>query len=234
MKPSSPNLYLLGEEHGSVMYLESGQIQHLITEFMTIDYAIALFVSRLDAEICKQYLNQCDQNRYKVLVNSNQRVGIIKEVGDTPASLVVGFVLDQATGTLVVQGGIYSLMHFSLNPDDQSWLLDGGSKPAVSVIDSARRTLSQMGGHTYIDELEELEKLDEKSLSNLAKIAVQQAGILQSGNPTIAAVFSPRRKAWIELKQDNNKTKSTTSIASQSFWQRIAKFFGLGGHHGSF
>jgi len=206
-KSSDTSTFLLGEVHGALMSLPSGQITP-VTEFVTIGYsggeAVAVFASRLDAEICRQYLNQRNQhgskNRYQVIVNSDQRVGILKRTGNPPARLIVGFVVDHVTHKLVVQGGLYSLMHYDLHMADQHWLLCGGAKPDYSVIDSVRRDFLMMGVPNYLDELTEIESLDEKSLVDLAKLAVLQIGSLSSGVPAVPVVFSLRHKSWIELK----------------------------------
>lgn len=203
---SAPNTYLLGETQQSVMCMASGLIAP-ITEFMTISFtggeAVALFNSRLDAEICREYLNRQNhegkRNQYELVANTDSRVQILKIIGNPPARLVVGFVADQVARKLVVQGGLYSLMHFELHSADQNWLLNGWKKPPHSVMDSVRREFSRMGEPDYQDELAELGKLDEKNLASLAKLAVLQVGSLPAGNPRIPVVFSPRRKGWVEL-----------------------------------
>lgn len=208
MKSSSiRNTYLLGEAHGAVLRLATGQSTP-ITEFLTISFAygkaIALFASKLDAEICRQYLNRQShdghKNCYAVVASTDPRVGILKQVGNPPARLVVGFVLDQATGKLVVQGGLYSLMHFNLHTADQEWLLNGGRKPSHSVIESVHSAFSGMGVPSHMDELTELDSLDDRMLVKLAETAIQKIGSLPIGNPAVPAVFSPRRQDWVTFQ----------------------------------
>jgi hypothetical protein len=210
-KMEDKSFYLLGEMRGTAITIPQLEATE-VTEFLTIGFpiggveheAVAVFMSKLDAEICRQYLNRQNhegsRNTYELLANTDSQVQIIKKTGNRPARLVVGFVLDQTTRKLVVQGGLYSLMHFDLHATDQDWLLNGGQKPAHSVMESVRREFLRMGEPGYQDELAELEKLDEKSLISLAKLAVLQVGALPVGNPTIPAVFSPRRQGWAELQ----------------------------------
>lgn len=204
------SFYLLGEHQGTLITTPQLEVTQ-VTEFQTIGFSVggveheatAVFLSRLDAEISRQYLNRQNhegsRNQYELVANTDSRVQILEKSGNPLARLVVGFVLDETTRQLVVQGGLYSLMHFGLQIDDQNWLLNGGEKPAHSMMESLQAEFAKMGEPTFLDELAELEKLDQKSLVSLAKLAVLQVGSLPVGNPTIPAVFSPRRKGWVEL-----------------------------------
>ena len=84
LNQSHQKFYLLGEPKGVVAVLPSGKLSQ-ITDFHTLNddenmsgQAIAIYLSRLDAEIHRQYLNlQCDEgqkNNFALIEHSDERV----------------------------------------------------------------------------------------------------------------------------------------------------------------
>lgn len=201
------NVYLLGEQSGTIIGLPSGE-SRAVMAFNTIKFgnneeAVAAFLSPIDAEICRHYLNeqQCDgqRNDFEVIKHSDPRVKGISALRNWSFRLVCGFVLDQVTKKLVVQGVCPSSMHFSIHPEDQAWMFGTGMRPEFGVMSEVQRTFAVAGEGGYLGELRKLVGLDGKSLTRLANVAVRKVGVLLEGNPKIPAVFSPRRGGWVEL-----------------------------------
>lgn len=203
------NFYLLGEPRGTYLTSPVGDPTD-VTEFFVIGYpggeAIGIFISRLDAEICRLYLNRQNhddrRNEYEMVGHKDRRVAIIKKskIAIPPCHLISGFVADAKTRKLVLQGGCYSLMHAGLFADDQNWLLWGEEKPQRDILSFMQKSFAACGEDGYLEELRELDGLDGQNLMKLAQIAVLQIGVMTSGTPTIPVFFSPRREGWIELK----------------------------------
>ena len=206
-KKMNQNFYLLGESCGTIITLPFFRAKR-VAEFLTIKFpggeAVAIFLSRLDAEICRQYMNlQSDngkKNAFELIVHQDERVQVFKKMGNQAYHLVCGFISDAKNKKLVIQGGCYSFMHFGLYPDDNEWLLWGGRKPTRDILKSVQETFSKVGELGYINELKTLDELDAQSLAQLARDAILKIGTsIQKQNGVIPVVFSPRRRKWVKL-----------------------------------
>lgn len=199
-------VYLLGEQSGVVTSFKLNKTT-VVTEFFTISFtggeSIGLFLSKLDAEICRQYLNTQEhegkKNKYELITCNDSRVEILRDFEKLPFRLITGFVLDAHSKKLVIQGGCYSVMHFGLSDDESKWILWNENRPEQNTLSLLRSLFLHVGEGGYIEEIEMLNDMDQHSLENLAKEAVIQNGLLPKGIASKPAVFSPSRKRWIEL-----------------------------------
>lgn len=197
--------FLLGEPRANIFEIHSGAVTEITEYFAIVNSgynAVAIFLSRLDAEICRQFLNsqylEGQQNRYEIVGYQNDRLKTIRMIRNSPCQFVVGFVLDQSR-KLFIQNGCISLMHFKLNPGDVDWLIFDGNKPERDIASTVFSTFSSVREEKYLRELSELQFLDVGALEDMAREAVRQIGVMRTGNPTIPAVYSPYRKRWIDL-----------------------------------
>lgn len=197
---------LLGERSGKLISLRSGSVTE-ITEFFAIHNAgynaVAIFLSRLDAEIFRQLLNSQhhdgQQNSFEIVGYKDSRLEIIRIIGNSPFVLVVGFMLDHSLRKLVIPKACYSPMCLELHPSDVDWLFFDGKKPERDITSAVFSAFSSVGEEKYLRELGELQFLDVGALEDMAREAVRQIGVMRTGNPTIPAVYSPYRKRWIDL-----------------------------------
>lgn len=202
------HFYLLGEESQIRLITLPDNKETKVVEFLTLDTpgggnGIAIFLSRLDAQICCQYLNQQShngkKNKYVLIDSLDSRVAHINEVSEISCNLVLGFLMDMATGQLIVQGGCYSMVHFRLQASVQQWLLKGGSQPHAVIMNSFWTMFAKAGDAHYLDELTLLETLDETSLAEIARNAVLLPSVITASHAMLPVVFSPSRQAWIPM-----------------------------------
>jgi hypothetical protein len=204
------SLYVLAEKRGTQIDGRSGAAQPLV-ELLTIQHprvgeCFALFLSPVDAAICKQYLNRQRhdglKNDYEMRVHSDPAVvHCIKTLGaatQMKASLVSGFATD-AAGKLVVQGGLYSLVHMPLLAGDMNWLFAGGPKPRPDVLTSAYEQISRYGALDHPDDINRLDMMEPEAINKIAEIALAQIGAKTAGTVNGFSVYSPSRQTWRRL-----------------------------------
>jgi hypothetical protein len=208
MTNDKQNLFLLIEPHGMSYELPSGNVTAM-SEFFTLTFsggeAVGLFLSRVDAEICRQLLNlQCSngrKNNYQLVLAEGHWFDQFKKVGNNPkCHLVTSFLLDEKNRMLAMSGGTFSLLHVGINSEDMQWLLLGGNKPGDDILSYVQERFACMGEPQYIEELNALNNLDERSLARLASRAVLEIGTsMSTEHAGIPVIFSPRRHRWVEL-----------------------------------
>ena len=204
------SLYVLAEKRGTQIEAPSGASQALV-EVLTLQHhsigeCFALFLSPVDAAICKQYLNrqhhEGQRNRYEMRIHSDPAVvNCIKTVGRATqmrASLVSGFATDNS-GKLVVQAGLYSLVHMPLLAGDMNWLFAGGPKPKPDVLTSAYAGIAQYGAADHQDDINRLDMMEPEAINKIAEIALAQIGARTAGTGTGFSLYSPSRQAWRRL-----------------------------------
>lgn len=203
-------LYVLAEKRGTQIDARSGAAQPLV-ELLTIQHprvgeCFAIFLSPVDAAICKRYLNRQRhaglKNDYEMRIHSDPAVvNCIKTAGRSTqmkASLVSGFATD-ATGKLVVQAGLYSLVHMPLLAGDMNWLFAGGPKPKPDVLTSAYEGFAQYGAPDHEDDINRLDMMEPEAINKIAEIAFAQIGAKTAGTANGFSLYSPSRQAWRRL-----------------------------------
>lgn len=204
------SLYVLAEKRGTRIDSQSGAAQPLV-ELLTIEYlsvreCFALFLSPVDAAICKQYLNRQrhdgERNAYEVRLHRDPAVvNCITTIGratQMKASLVSGFATD-ASGKLVVHGGLYSLVHMPLLAGDMNWLFADGLKPKPDVLTSAYEGIARCGAPDHQDDINRLQTMEPEAIDKIAEIAFAQIGAKTAGTGSGFSVYSPSRQAWRRL-----------------------------------
>ena len=204
------SLYVLAEKRGTQIETPSGASQTLV-EVLTIQHpnigeCFALFLSPVDAAICKQYLNrqhhEGQKNRYEMRIHSDPAVvNCIQTVGRATqmrASLVSGFATD-SSGKLVVQGGLYSLVHMPLLAGDMNWLFAGRPKPKPDVLTSVYAGIAQYGAADHQDDINRLDTMEPEAINKIAEIAFAQIGARTAGTGSGFSLYSPSRQAWRRL-----------------------------------
>ena len=204
------SLYVLAEKRGVQFDAQSGASRPMV-DLLTLKHArfgerFALFLSQVDAAICKQYLNRQQHNGftndYELRIHSDPAVvACIKTIGwatQMMASLVVGFATDEA-GNLVVQSGLYSLVHMPLLAGDMNWLFAGGQKHKPDVLTSAYSFIAQRGAPDYQDDINRLDKMRPDEVNRIAEMALTQIGVKTTGTGNGLSLYSPSRKAWRRL-----------------------------------
>lgn len=204
------SLYVLAEKRGTHLDAQSGVVQPLV-ELMTIQHprvgeCFALFLSPLDAAICKQYLNRQRhnglKNDYEMWIHSDPAVvNCIKTAGratQMKASVVIGFATD-ASGKLVVQAGQYSVVHMPLLAGDMNWLFAFGLKPKPDVLTSAYEEIARYGAPDHHDDINRLDMMEPEAINKIAEIALAQIGARTAGTGNGFSLYSPSRQAWRRL-----------------------------------
>ena len=204
------SLYVLAEKRGAHIDAQSGTSQESV-ELLTVQHPrigedFALFLSPVDAAICKQYLNRQrhdgQKNQYEMRLHSDPAVvNCIKTVGRATqmrASLVSGFATDDA-GKLVVQAGLYSLVHMPLLAGDMNWLFAGGQKPKPDALTSVYAALAQYGAVDHQDDINRLDMMEPEAINKIAEIALAQIGARTAGTGNGFSLYSPSRQAWRRL-----------------------------------
>lgn len=204
------SLYVLAEKRGTRIDAQSGASQALV-ELLTIQHpsigeCFALFLSPVDAAICKQYLNRQrhdgQKNHYEMRVHTDPAVANnIKTVGRATqmrASLVSGFATD-ASGKLVVQAGLYSLVHMPLLPGDMNWIFAAAPKPKPDVLTSVYAGIAQYGAPDHQDDINRLDMMEPEAINKIAEIALAQIGAKTAGTGNGFSLYSPSRQAWRRL-----------------------------------
>lgn len=204
-------LHVLAEKNIRFLELPSGKKQEVVDLLLihqrNVSSRFGIFMSPLDAAICKQYLNrQLDdrekENKYEIRSHTDPAVIFnVREMGKafgTCGCLIPGFAVSES-GRLVVQGNLYSLASMPLLSGDMNWLFGTSPKPSPDVVTSAVAQLEQYGATDHMSDIEMLARISAEDLRKLAALAVSQIGIEAKGTGVGFAVYSPSRRAWRRL-----------------------------------
>jgi hypothetical protein len=181
-------------------------VELLTIQHPSIGECFALFLSPVDAAICKQYLNRQrhdgQNNHYEMRAHTDPAVvNNIKTVGRATqmrASLVSGFATD-ASGKLVIQAGLYSLVHMPLLPGDMNWIFAAAPKPKPDVLTSVYAGIAQYGAPDHQDDINRLDMMEPEAINKIAEIALAQIGARTAGTGNGFSLYSPSRQAWRRL-----------------------------------
>ena len=198
-------LYLLADKHGTLVDTTTGKAKE-VWEFMLIQtpgmQRIAAFISPIDAEICKKYLNRQThgtKNEYEIVRHTAPQVKSFFKEMPLPVSLVMGICIDDR-GQLVITNGCYSLAHLTLNPMDIGWLFLDRPQPQRTVFDSLRAQFQRWHATEYLDELTDATLLDQQQLAKTAAVALAAIGARTGTKESGVVVFSCKQKAWRRLQ----------------------------------
>lgn len=203
-----PNLYLLANPQGRLI-IPNIAIDLPVADFFTVvdkeAETIAIFMSKLDAEICRQVFNHQTNNgkfsKFGLMGEKDQCVSILTKFGELPYSLVTCFAINNQNRNFIIDDENISFTCFAINKENENWILRDHKKPTFDIFANVEYLFHSAGENDYLDELQGIETLEQHLLEEMAKEAIFQIGKLQPGEGTNSVVFSPSRKKWIELKQ---------------------------------
>ena len=197
-------LYVLAEHRGHISFTEPHKLQEAV-EMMTVQSPqtgnlMALFFSRIDAEICRQYLNQQTwkgmRNKYDCRLVDDRAVQFMINGPIRYRSACVNGFITAPSKRLIISGDVYSLGRMTLHTDDEAWIRGEASKPDMSVLDSVQAHFKSIGAGDHLDECAVADQWDSAAVAKEAQIAIAQIGFHATGTETGFAVYSPARKKW--------------------------------------
>ena len=167
---------------------------------------IALFFSRIDAEMCRQYLNQQTydgyRNQYECRLISDPAVQeILRGPINYNMACITGFATI-STGRLVLSEKLYSLCQVLLHAGDAAWMRGLAPKPAQSFLESTQAYFQMKGAGSHLADCLAADSWDAKLVQQQAQLAIARIGFSATGDETGFAVYSPTRKAWSHLPGD--------------------------------
>lgn len=166
---------------------------------------LALFLSPVDAALCKKYMNtrprQGEDNRYEMALHDAPDVmNAMNYVMSQGARLclILGFSTDTA-GRLVIRDGCYSLSSWTLTQADLVCLQGLGTKSAHHVLEKAYAVLAEHGADGYEEDIQRLDLEGPPAIHKMAELALAQIGAVKNVQDGGFSIFSPSQARWRKL-----------------------------------
>lgn len=197
--------YMLCKRVGVYINTINGEVQGEDFSFYQFKESVALFISLIDAEICKIFANKSgsnvNHNEYYVISHKSPiAVNLIKSLNIKNTcsvfSLIAGFVADR-NSKLVVINDTPTMLMCNLLPKEIAGIFNESSAEQGTLIDDLKIEFPSINICTHFDELAKNINRSDQCATNLAIQAIQKVKISVNGIAAIPCFFSVKSSEWI-------------------------------------